>query len=165
MKITYRLTRWDIFSGSVQQFFHKPLQILFIAFLILLFSYWNWTTLSSNYSVLVRVLTVVVLAIIVAAALAALVCVSTILDTFSERNKTLLAQQTLTIDDRSLLVESEYLHTEVNWKALQRFISTRNYLFLYFSKLGAILIPRHAFHSGEEWDKFLNLCLDKLKAG
>ena len=165
MKIAYRLTRWDIFSASIQQFFHQPLLILFFGVLILLFSYWNWMTLSSDHSVLVRVLTVVILAIILTVVLIAAVCVPILLGTLSERNKTLLAQQTLIIDDRFLLAESEYLRSEIKWKTLQRLVRTRNYLFLYFSELGAMLIPKRAFHSGEEWDRFFNLCLDKSRAG
>jgi hypothetical protein len=51
----------------------------------------------------------------------------------------------------------------MKWQALQRVVVTGNFLFLYLSQAGAIIIPKRVFASGLEWRDFVELCRSKLK--
>lgn len=165
MKISYRLTRWDIFSASFQQLFHQPFLIAFFAILFALTSYTNWRAISPERTFLVRLLSVITLEIIPFMFIAAVVGLFIFLNTFSRKNKTLLTEQTITLDEGFLACQSEYARSEVNWKAVQHIVRTRNYLFLYLSQMGAMLIPKHAFNSKEQWDSFFEFCAAKSRAG
>ncbi len=159
------MTRWDIFSASLQQLFHQPFLIAFFAILLTLTSYTNWQAISPERTLLVRLVSVIILELIPFMFVTAVIGLFIFLNTFSKKNKTLLTEQTITLDESFLACQSEYARSEVKWKAVQRIVRTRSYLFLYLSQMGAMLIPKRAFNSKEQWDSFFEFCVAKSRAG
>jgi hypothetical protein len=85
----------------------------------------------------------------------------TFITTLSKRNKTMLSKQTITLTEPVMICESEFSKSEVKWTAIQRIIRSGNYIYLYISELGALLIPKRAFSSLVEWNEFLRYCREK----
>ncbi|HXQ37465.1 MAG TPA: YcxB family protein [Anaerolineales bacterium] len=75
----------------------------------------------------------------------------------------MLTKQTLTLTDNLLICESEYVKSELKWKAVQRIVPAKNYVFLYLSELGAMLVPKRAFDSKDQWENFIQYCTVKTQ--
>jgi hypothetical protein len=165
MKVTYRLNRRDIFFGNVQQLFYQPVVLVFFAGLFTVISYRNWQAIPPDKTLLVKFITFIILEIIPVLWITAVLGLYLFFIILSRRNKTLLVEQTITLNEDNMISQSEYGRSEITWKAVQRVVRTRNYLFLYLSQVGACLIPKRAFNSKEECDNFVNFCIEKSRNG
>ena len=130
----------------------------------MLVSYQNWQAISPEHSLLVRLITFIILELIPIILVAAIIGLFIFFTVLSRKNKTLLMEQVITLDENFLVCQSEYARSEVKWEAVQRVVCTRNHLFLYLSAQGAMLIPKRAFDSKEQRDKFVEFCVAKSRA-
>jgi hypothetical protein len=161
MSFSFKLSRWDIFYASLIMNFQQPFLIVFFSLFLIWLSYVNWT-LVSEYGLIVRVLTVMVLCIPPIAAVVGLIVLFIFLISFSRNNETMLAEQKWVISDDLIVYETEYSRSEIKWIALKRVVSVGGYAFLYFSQMGACLISRKAFVSQQDWKQFINTCRSKI---
>ena len=162
MSIRYHLNRKDLFTASFQAMFQQRFLVVFVAIMSLWIGYQSWQETSPTKSLFVRVFTVTTIVLIPLLILSAFLALYLFLYAFARGNKVLLAEQAITVDDNILACQSEYARSEIKWKALQRTVRTRHYLFMYFSAMGAMVIPRRAFSSKEQWDSFVAFCKAKL---
>ncbi|MBL8092317.1 MAG: YcxB family protein [Anaerolineales bacterium] len=82
---------------------------------------------------------------------------------FSAKNKTIVSEQSMTFNDNMFISSSEYGRSEIYWKIVQRVVVLGSFCFLFVSQMGAIIIPKRAFASNQEWKEFINLCRSKLQ--
>jgi hypothetical protein len=81
----------------------------------------------------------------------------------SKNNEPILAEQEWSVNDGLIVYVSEYIRSEIQWKSLKRVIPIGTYCFLYFSQMGACIIPKRAFSTDQEWKEFINFCRSKLQ--
>ena len=162
LNITFRLSRRDIVGANVQALFQQPFLIAIYAIASIWIGLQSWQDISPTRSLFVRVLTVIILVFIPLLAISAILGLLLLYQAFSKSNKLLLAEQAITVDENFLVSQSEYVRSEIKWKALQRIVRTRQYLFLYFTTMNALVIPSRAFRSNEQWDSFVAFCKAKL---
>src|SRR4030095_4591958 len=120
MSITFQLSRRDIIYASVASLLQQPISIAFFALMFLFISYQNWTGIPSDRSFLVKIITLGILELIPVVLIGGILFLLAVLIALSQRNRTLLTKQTLTLTDNLLICESEYVKSELKWKAVQR---------------------------------------------
>ena len=161
MSIKFKLSRWDIFYSSFVMSFGQPYLIIVLIFLFLLLVIRGWTGTSES-DLITRVLIVVIYCI------PPLVFFLTILGLYflfvilSKNNETLLSEQNWIINNELITYETDISRSELKWKGVKKISVHGSYCFLYFSQMGACIIPKRAFGSDQEWKEFINLCRSKL---
>jgi hypothetical protein len=117
--------------------------------------------MSSDVSFFAKLASFAIFEIIPIVAMLGLTALITYLSVISRKNKTLLSECSMILEDDKFISISENGRSEIQWKALQRVVVTWGYLFLYLSQAGAIIIPRRAFGSEQEWNGFVQFCRSK----
>jgi hypothetical protein len=110
-----------------------------------------------------RVVSFIILAFIAFIAVAVMFTVLSVLGIISRRNKTLLTEHTVTLDDVSFTEETIYNKSDCKWASVQKLARTKKYIFIYLAQHLAFVIPRRAFRDQGEWDSFYEFC--KLRVG
>lgn len=70
------------------------------------------------------------------------------------RDKTFLAENTIELYDDHFVARNCYGTSELQWTIVHKLLRTRRYIVLSLAPDKAILIPRRAFASYQEWDLF-----------
>jgi hypothetical protein len=164
MSVIYKLNREDLFFAMLIMQFHQPFAIIVYLLCLLILSYLN-IEIVSNIDTPGSFMTLIVFLIfelIPICIVASLPMVTALMSAFSRKNRRLLDEHGITIGEDLFTTVSESSRSEIQWKALQRVTVTWGYLFLYLSQAGAIIIPRHAFGSEQEWKEFVQFCRSKL---
>jgi hypothetical protein len=80
------------------------------------------------------------------------------------KNEQLIAEATWEISDEGVQVSSSFGSTHLEWVALNKLVTTREYYLLLFknNKNAFRFLPRRAFTSPEEQDQFLTLVANHL---
>lgn len=162
MSIKFKLSRWDIYYSSLIVNFQQPYFIVLLILMYLFFSYSTWVSISPDYSMIARVLTVVIMCIPPIFIIFTLMALFLLLTTLSKNNEPLYVEQKWDINDDFLSYETEYSRSDIKWKSLKRIIPSGNYCFLYFSQMAACIIPKKAFTSDQEWKRFVEFCRSKM---
>ena len=68
--------------------------------------------------------------------------------------RTLLGRKKISLTQQSLLGEAEFSKTENDWRGIRKIVRSKRYLLIYNTALSAYVVPRRAFASPEEWDRF-----------
>lgn len=71
------------------------------------------------------------------------------------RNRSLLGPHEVVLSAHSMQSKSELVETTYKWPAVEKIVATPDYAFFYASALSAIVIPRRAFASDEEFKHFV----------
>jgi hypothetical protein len=137
---------------------HSPVAVGFIALWVAAVSFVFYRTIPDVDGTATRILTVFLADCIAFAALMALVALVYVLDLMSPRNKTVLTEHRLALDQDSLTHESQYGRSEMKWTIVQRLVRTKKCLFLYIIQNTAFLVPRRAFRDDAEWEAFYEYC-------
>jgi len=163
VNITFRLKRRDLFLANVQAILQQRFIVVLVAIGSLWIGYQTWQDLSPTRSLLARVLTIIIVELIPLSLLGAILVLFLVYFAFSKNSKFMLTEQTITVDENFLASQNEYFRSEMKWKIFQRMVRTPQYLFLYFPTISAMVIPRHAFSTKEQWDSFDAFCRAKLQ--
>ena len=105
----------------------------------------------------------IILILIPVLLLVILISLLLVLANIGKMNKTVLTDCAITLGDDMILTESAYARSEVQWAAIQKLVKTRSHLFLFVRKLDDLVIPKRAFNSDEECNRFWDMCQAKLK--
>jgi hypothetical protein len=72
-----------------------------------------------------------------------------------EGRSTLLGERRVRIDDAGLRWESESSTVQVAWKGVIRVVRSADHVYLYFTPIQAIVLPRRVFRSDDLFDDFV----------
>ena len=118
--------------------------------------------LPGNASLVVKITTFLIMDLIAFLVIAGFCAVLVVLSMVSRRNKTLLTDHTITLEDGSFVEETAYNNTDHKWTGVQKLARTRRHIFIYVSQHAAHVIPRRAFRDDTEWDSFYEYCRQKI---
>lgn len=128
------------------------LRIIYAAFvLISLDAVIDAVSAQSDHSLGIRIATGIIVEIVILSVMAGLGMLFSILPLISKRNRTFHTDHTLTLDESGLTEATPYNTSVYKWKAIQKIVQTKKYLFLYVAQQMAHVIPRRAVSSEEEW--------------
>lgn len=96
--------------------------------------------------------------LLLASLIVAFLAVITILTMASRKNKPLYCQRKITVGDDVFGTESEYGRSEARWSLIQKLVRTRSHIFIFLSQQNAIVVPRRAFESADQWHRFYEIC-------
>lgn len=162
MRVIFRLSRRDLIIISIRGILHQPILLGIFGFVLIVTSFTNWTAIDKERTLLVRIITFTVLELVPIGFLILFLAVLMLLMSRSKGNNRLLTEQTLIVDEKGLIIESELSKSEIKWSAVQRLRRSGPYLFLYFSQQAATVIPRRAFDSEQSWDQFYKYCRSRV---
>jgi membrane protein implicated in regulation of membrane protease activity len=74
------------------------------------------------------------------------------------RNRSLLGKREVLITPADISTAGELRSTIVRWKAVERIVEEREVLYVYISSVDAVIIPRRAFASDDEFAAFGAAC-------
>jgi hypothetical protein len=80
----------------------------------------------------------------------------------NEENKCMLNEDELWLTERGLLKKGINSYIEVKWVAVNKFISTKGYFYLYTNEFQAYVIPKRLFGSQKEIDIFNLYLTEKI---
>jgi hypothetical protein len=167
MTLSYRLTFLDRLAFAAYHLPRNPVILLVSVGFFLLVTFQSVLPavreLPADTSVFVRVFTFAfvesMLALVLLAAMAGII----LLTMLSRKNKTLHCDKTITLGEEAFIGESQYGRSETRWAMVQKLARTRTLILIYLAQESAVLIPRRAFESTEQWDAFYEYCRRKTK--
>jgi hypothetical protein len=79
------------------------------------------------------------------------------------RNVWLYSKRALRIDPEWLCETTDVSELRIKWSAMEKAETTKGYLFLYTSNAGAVIVPRSAFASTDEFNQFVAASAEFLR--
>ncbi len=79
------------------------------------------------------------------------------------RNKTKLCNRRMVFTPEGISSASEFWESKTYWKAIDRFVSTDDYVYIFISTTGAIIIPKRVFHDESQYEEFLQILKDNVQ--
>ena len=79
------------------------------------------------------------------------------------KNVTLIGNQELRLNSNAITVHNNFHESRYSWAAIEKIISTTDYIYIFYSAVNAIIIPKHTIVQGD-WQKVENLVRAKLNA-
>ncbi len=166
MKVSYRNKWLDIISFNIFHLSRSPILLGGLGICLIVIGSVNWQIASDSttkYSQLVKIVVFVILQISCVSVIVLIALLIIVLSNISKMNKTVLADTVLTLGSAGITSESQYARSELKWDAVQKLARTRSHIFLYIMQHGAIVIPKRAFSTNDEWDQFWLACQAQAK--
>ena len=164
MQVRYTTKFRDLLAFCFYDYPRSPFVIGTYGIVFVLVSFYIAQSLPTDIEPIPKAVLFLVAELILAMAIAALFSFLTTLNLISFRNKTLLTDHALTLDDDTFALETPFHRTEHRWLAVQKLARTRRHLFIYLSQHSALVIPRRAFKDRDEWDSFYESCRTRARA-
>lgn len=159
----FTTTRGDIFRFYVHHYLHSwgfvALQIVLLAFL----SHAFYRALPPEASVTARIIVFAVFFLLGVLFLLILFFGSITATLLSKKNRTLTTEHTITLEEDGLREETAFTITKHTWAAVQRLRRSKTYIFIYIAANHAHVIPKRAFATEGEWDRFYAFCHEKTQ--
>ena len=154
MGVQYKIKFRDLLAFCFYHYSRSPFVIGIYGIILFLISIQIVQALPNNVNLIPKAILFFVTEMIAFIVIAALLTILMIFSLVSRRNKTLLTEHELTIQDNTFSVETKYERAEHRWFAVQKLARTRRHLFIYVSQRSAHVIPRRAFKDRDEWNSF-----------
>lgn len=161
MQVRYTTKFRDLLAFCFHDYPRSPFVIGIYGIVFLLISFYIAQSLPPDANPLPKAILFLVAELITFISIAALFLILTTLNLISFRNKTLLTDHALTLDDDTFALETPFHRTEHRWLGVQKLTRTRRHLFIYLSQHSALVIPRRAFKDRNEWDSFYESCKNR----
>ncbi|MCK4904833.1 YcxB family protein [bacterium] len=167
MTLSYRNTFRDQLAFILYHLLHTPFCLLFLVGLCLIVTFGSVIPavqrVSTDQPMFAVVIAFILIELLLALFFFGFVVVFTILSMISRKNKTVFCEKTITLGEEAFVNESEYGKSETRWTIVQKLACTRRHIFIYLNQQAAIVIPRSAFESSEQWDAFYAICRQRIK--
>jgi hypothetical protein len=163
MTIRYRNTFGDIMAFC---FYHYPRSPLVIGTIVVgmgVLSFVFIQAIPSEFTTMAKIITFLVLEALAFLLFAGLIAISVVLSMISSKNKTVLTDHTLTLNEESFFEETVYNRTEQKWNSVQKLARTRRHILIYIAQYLAHVVPRRAFQDDAEWNAFYQFCIERTK--
>ena len=147
-------------------FYHYPRSPLVIGTIVVgigVLSFVFIQAIPSEFTTMAKVITFLVLEALAFLLFAGLIAISVVLSMISSKNKTVLTDHTLTLNEESFFEETVYNRTEQTWNSVQKLARTRRHILIYIAQYLAHVVPRRAFQDDAEWNAFYQFCVERTK--
>jgi len=152
IKVTYRAKFSHLIYFSWYHLIRSP--VLLIP-MYLLSCFITYQALPQGYSTVVLIISFVIMSLIVFSVMLALIFpFAGILTRISGKNKTFLTETSIELHDDHFVSESQYERSVFKWDIVQKLRRTKSFIIVYLSQTGAMLIPKKAFLSDDDWHSF-----------
>jgi YcxB-like protein len=164
MTISFRNTFRDHLAFAAYHMLRSPLFLVAAAVILALLTFSMVVpAVSGTEPAAGRVFGFVFMELLLVIAIAAFFALTTILGMVLRKDKTLMAERTVTLGEDGFMVESIYAKSEYKWPMIRKLARTNGHVFLYFSQLSALVIPRRAFEGVAQRDAFYDYCRRKTQ--
>jgi YcxB-like protein len=159
----FTATRGDLFKFYIYHYFHSwgfvAVQIVLLAFL----SHSFYRALPPEAPAAAKVIVFGMFFLLGVASLAILFFAGIAVHVLARKNRTITTEHVIILAEDGLREETPFGTTERTWAAVQQLRRSKNYIFVYIAAHQAHLIPRRAFGTQEEWDRFYASCREKTQ--
>jgi len=161
--ISYKNTFGDILRFWLYHQTRSPVTIGLLTVIVFMTSYFTITSIPRDEDLIVQLITFVVAEGFVLGLFFGLIGAVTVLSMISGKNKTLLTEHTITLQEDSFTVETTYSKTVSKWPSAQKLGRNKSYIFIYVSQHAAHVVPRRAFHDEDQWNAFYDFCKARME--
>jgi hypothetical protein len=156
MRLEYRLKFRDyLLFNATHQFLAPKTQVLYL--LVAVAMYAMFVRKAGAGPALVLAVTIYIVQWIAQVAFTALSLHST-------RNKSLLTDHVLEVQDEGLYHETRFVRSVHYWPGVATAVRRAGFAAVYLSSHGAHIIPRRAFASDQQVDRFVELVEERIRA-
>jgi len=164
MTIRYTNTFRDVMAFCFYHYPRSPFIIGSYGFAFVIISLAIFQAMPNDATNVVKAITFFIMEFLAFAFIAGIFALTIILGMVSRRNKTLLTEHVITLEDGSFIEETTYNKTDHKWAGVQKLACTRGYIFIYVAQHAAHVVPRRAFRDHKEWDSFYDFCRQRVGA-
>lgn len=161
LSVRYVNTRRDFLAFSIYHYMRSPWSIAFLTIIFMIIFRSIYSAYPKNASIIEKLFIFIVVLLLYMAYMALLLCGSIILSLFSRKNKTILAEHTVTLKDDGFIEETIYNSTVHKWAAVQQLRRSKYFIYIYVAANMAHIVPKRAFATETEWDDFWRFCKEK----
>ena len=163
MKISYCNNFLDLIRFNIFHVSRAPIPLGAFGFLFLGLTQISWEGVakSSVDSTPFKILFFFILEALWVILIAFFALLIIILSNLSKMNKTVLTDTVLTLGSDGITSESQFGRSQLKWNAIQKVVRNRSYIFMYVAQHGALVIPRRAFSTSDQWEQFWLMCQAK----
>lgn len=163
MTVRYRNTFGDIMAFCFYHYSRSPLVIGTIVAGMGVLSFVFIQAIPAEFMTIEKVITFLVLEALAFLLFAGLIAISIVLSMISSKNRTVLTDHTLTLNETNFVEETVYNRTEQKWNSVQKLAKTRRHILIYIAQYLAHVVPRRAFQDDAEWNAFYQFCIERTK--
>ena len=161
-RVRFRTTLSHLAYFSWYHIIRSPVFIIFIYLLACIGAY---QSLPPDVPIVVDIIVFVIVSIIMFSALIVLTFpLAFVVTQISGKNKTIMTEHSIELCEDHFVTGSEYGRSELKWDIVQKLRRTRSFIIIYVSKNSALMIPRKAFSSNDDWDSFYRFVLTHCSA-
>jgi hypothetical protein len=153
--VEYDFSRRDYLHFSFHSQIRSPFLWVMASLAPILLIVTTFNAIADGTSPLVRVIIVLAAAGVAGLIAVCLIALSVAVTVwFQPGVRTLLGWKRVTLTEEALLSEAKFIKVENLWKGIRKIVRSKHYLLIYNTALSAYVIPRRAFASVEDWDRF-----------
>lgn len=164
MRVTYNITRMDRFRGMIHLALRSRANLVLYLLMLLAIGGSEFATLPTPTTVVELVATLAMLKVILLGATVAFVVLTVLslaLSTRYKRDPGVLGEHTIELTEDGLIESTNVNRTEARWAGICKVVRTNKYLLVYLGRSEAHLIPRRAFATEDDCDRFYTFCCVK----
>jgi hypothetical protein len=166
MEISYRNTLFDHVAFYFYYLSRSPVLLLGIVIIFILYSLTGMGLVLRRFpggilTVLAFIVIESILVFIIVSHVAAIAIIMAAWVRISRKNRTLFCETSIVLEGETFSVESRYSKSELRWEIVHKPARTQKHIFIYVSRGIALIIPRRAFKSTAQWNKFYWICRQK----
>jgi hypothetical protein len=79
------------------------------------------------------------------------------------QNKGIIGTHEITVTRDQIVERTEFGESRTNWQAIEKIVTTANYIFVYTTAISAHIIPKREFPDESVYEKFLETINDYQK--
>lgn len=152
IRVTYRTKLSHLMYFSWYHIIRVRGLIIFMYLVSCLIAY---QSLPEDVEIVVGVIAFVIMSIIIFSVFLVLTFpLAFILTQISGKNKTLMTENSIELHEEHFVSENQYGRSVLKWDIVQKLRRTKRFIFVYVSKSSAVIIPKKAFLSEDDWNSF-----------
>jgi hypothetical protein len=114
-----------------------------------------YQSLPEDVGIVVGVIACIIMSIIILAVFLVLTFpLVFILTQISGKNKTIMTENSIELHEDHFVSENRYGRSVLKWDIVQKLRRTKRFIFVYISQSSAMMIPKKAFLSEDDWNSF-----------
>ena len=151
-RVRFRTTLSHLAYFSWYHMIRSPVLIIFM---YLLACFGAYQSVPPDVPIVAGIIVFTILSIIIFSALVILAFpFGFVVTHISGKNKTIMTEHSIELYEDHFVSESQYGRSELKWDIVQKLRRTRSFIIIYVTKSSAMMIPRKAFSSDDDWDSF-----------
>ena len=114
-----------------------------------------YQSLPQDFGIVVRIIIFAIMSIIIFSVILVLIFPFAFIFTqISRKNKTIMTENSIELHEDHFVTENQYGRSVLKWDIVQKLRRTKRFIVVYFSKNSALIVPKKAFLSEDDWNSF-----------